>query len=488
MQRFKPAEALEARVLFAAISWDGGGDGVNWDDAGNWSNNQVPTLQDDVTINLPGSEPLITIRTNAACRNLTTHEPVYLSYPGHFVDFTVAQSVNLFADFQIENVTHGGTWNGPGQIIILNNAALMVAPGPINCDIAFEETGTSFGIDGDLVFNGTMVLGAPGDPTPDAVSIDGSVDRSISGTGTFVFEGTDTIFSSKLANNTLAKTLTIGPDIKLLARGTGRLFNNYFGCRTIFKGTIDATTPGALFSANASFVNQGGTINVGNGGFVGLFLDDTSVFGPVNLQSGGGLVLQSAPQVLGGQHTFNVTQPITVPEGASLALSGLFNLNADIDVSGDLILEYTGTSYLNLARQKLTSGYAGGAWNGPGIRSSRAAANAGFALGFGESNEILGPGGGTFGPFTVDDSAVLIRATRYGDANLDGTVNLNDFNALASHFGQSVPGWNRGDFNFDGGVNLNDFNLLASQFGRSAQSARDGLLRGSRRLSLDELA
>ena len=29
--------------------------------------------------------------------------------------------------------------------------------------------------------------------------------------------------------------------------------------------------------ANGTFVNQGATINVAGGGFVGLFLDDTSV-------------------------------------------------------------------------------------------------------------------------------------------------------------------------------------------------------------------
>ena len=266
-------------TLFAAISWDGGGDGVHWDSQANWSNNQVPTIQDDVTINVASSDPLITIRDDAVCRNLTTHETIYLSYPGHFIDFTAAQTVNLFADFQVENVTHGGTWNGPGKIIILNNAALLVAPGTINCDIAFEETGTSFGIDGDLVFNGTIILGTTGDSTPDALFIDGNVDRSITGSGTFVFEGTDPVFSSKLANNTLAKTLTIGPDIKLIAHGTGRLFNNYFGCRTNFKGTIDATSPSTLFTANGTFVNQGATINVAGGGFVGLFLDDTSVAG-----------------------------------------------------------------------------------------------------------------------------------------------------------------------------------------------------------------
>jgi hypothetical protein len=263
--------------------------------------------------------------------------------------------------------------------------------------------------------------------------------------------------------------LTIGPDIKLVAHGTGRLFNNYFGCRTIFKGAIDATAPGAVFTANASFVNQGGTVKVASGGVVGLFLDDTSVIGPINLQSGGGLVLQSAPQVLGGQFTFDVNQPITVPDGASLALSGLFNLNADINVNGDLILEYTGNSYLNLARTRLTSGYANGTWSGSGIRSSRAASTPGLALGFGEASEILGAGG-VFGPFVVDDSAVLIRLTRYGDANLDRTVDLRDFNVLAGLFGATVPAWNGGDFNFDGRADLLDFNLLAGQFGGTVSS------------------
>jgi hypothetical protein len=38
----------------------------------------------------------------------------------------------------------------------------------------------------------------------------------------------------------------------------------------------------------------------------------------------------------------------------------------------------------------------------------------------------------------VDGSAVLARLTRYGDANLDGSVNLSDFNALASNFGKAA--------------------------------------------------
>jgi hypothetical protein len=68
----------------------------------------------------------------------------------------------------------------------------------------------------------------------------------------------------------------------------------------------------------------------------------------------------------------------------------------------------------------------------------------------------------------VDATAVLIRQTRLGDANLDGTVNLQDFNRIAANFGASAGPWSRGDFNYDGITNLIDFNRLAANFGLGA--------------------
>jgi len=66
------------------------------------------------------------------------------------------------------------------------------------------------------------------------------------------------------------------------------------------------------------------------------------------------------------------------------------------------------------------------------------------------------------------DLSVLVRLTREGDANVDGQVNLIDFNRLAGSFGQSNQRWDNGDFNYDGNVNLIDFNRLAANFGQSA--------------------
>src|SRR4051794_30250444 len=45
-------EVLEDRLAPAAVAWDGGGDGTHWGDARNWSNDQLPTAADDVTINI----------------------------------------------------------------------------------------------------------------------------------------------------------------------------------------------------------------------------------------------------------------------------------------------------------------------------------------------------------------------------------------------------------------------------------------------------
>jgi hypothetical protein len=131
------------------------------------------------------------------------------------------------------------------------------------------------------------------------------------------------------------------------------------------------------------------------------------------------------------------------------------------------VQQFFGASPLAEVRQRVQAGYNGGSWNGVGIISSNAAAQSGFAVGYGDAGE-LGLVGGTFGGESVPGPAVLFRLTRYGDANLDGQVNLADFNRLASNFGASNSFWHRGDFNYDGNVNLSDFNLLAANFGLSA--------------------
>ncbi len=65
----------------------------------------------------------------------------------------------------------------------------------------------------------------------------------------------------------------------------------------------------------------------------------------------------------------------------------------------------------------------------------------------------------------IIDNHVLIRPTRIGDATVDGTVNISDFNALVAHFDQKdTATWQEGDFDYDGSVTIQDFLLLAANF------------------------
>jgi hypothetical protein len=64
-------------------------------------------------------------------------------------------------------------------------------------------------------------------------------------------------------------------------------------------------------------------------------------------------------------------------------------------------------------------------------------------------------------------SLTLAASATGGDANLDGSVNLLDFNILAASFGQSGLNWLSGDFTGDSMVGLADFDVLAAHFGQS---------------------
>jgi hypothetical protein len=145
----------------------------------------------------------------------------------------------------------------------------------------------------------------------------------------------------------------------------------------------------------------------------------------------------------GGQGTGRVGA-LTVATGATFDLS-----------DHDFIIDYSGASPLNSIFALLADGR---------LTSSAADANAGHALGYAEASVL---GLTSFSGQQVDETAVLVKYTLEGDANLDGSVNLQDFNRLAASFGAAGRLWHEGDFNYDGLVNLTDFNLLAGNFGQT---------------------
>ena len=77
---------------------------------------------------------------------------------------------------------------------------------------------------------------------------------------------------------------------------------------------------------------------------------------------------------------------------------------------------------------------------------------------------------------------IEIRYTLLGDANLDGTVNAEDFTLFSHNLGQSGMMWDDGDFNYDGTVNAEDFTLFSHNLGQSAADA--GVLNSANGINL----
>ncbi|MEX2138443.1 MAG: PEP-CTERM sorting domain-containing protein [Pirellulales bacterium] len=116
-----------------------------------------------------------------------------------------------------------------------------------------------------------------------------------------------------------------------------------------------------------------------------------------------------------------------------------------------------------------------GTWTGQGITSSSAAAdNSTLSVGWANNADLpLGPYT-TFRGQPVDDTTVLIRGTRIGDANLDGVVNDDDVTIVGATFGMTSGAvWALGDFTYDGAVNDDDVTLLGALYNPTATPVGD---------------
>src|SRR6185436_11268720 len=106
----------------------------------------------------------------------------------------------------------------------------------------------------------------------------------------------------------------------------------------------------------------------------------------------------------------------------------------------------------------------GGSWNGVGIISSAAAASGGLTtVGIGEASAVMGIGGSQtalIGGQTVDSTAVVVKYTYAGDANLDGKINVDDYGKIDFNVTLGTSGWINGDFNFDGKINVDDYGII----------------------------
>jgi hypothetical protein len=170
--------------------------------------------------------------------------------------------------------------------------------------------------------------------------------------------------------------------------------------------------------------------------------------------------------VVAGSNSFIKTFNLTVN------FPGFLNLN-----DNDFILDYSGASQLAAIQFLINQARNGGAWNGlTGITSFTARDNAlhNTALGAMEATDYKSIYGATatFDGQTIDNTAVLVKYTYYGDTDFNGRVNFDDYVRTDSGFNNHKSGWINGDFDGNGQVNFDDYVLIDLAFNTQSGTLR----------------
>jgi endonuclease I len=232
--------------------------------------------------------------------------------------------------------------------------------------------------------------------------------------------------------------------------------------------TLSMTGPGVMNVNGAQSNGSNSTLAV-SAGTVNISTDSGSnAAAPLAVQVGGtGSATFSAQQHLRAL-TVDAADASTT---ASIATDSLSIINGgQVDLTDKSLAIRNGDAgtwngTYSGAQGLVDSGSNNGLWNGTGlITSMPAALNLTTTLGVAKASDVLSiaPGGTTtWTGLEVSENDVLVRYTYSGDANLDGTINADDY-ALIDLYSQT-PGasdYNRGDFNYDGSINADDYALI----------------------------
>jgi autotransporter-associated beta strand protein len=142
------------------------------------------------------------------------------------------------------------------------------------------------------------------------------------------------------------------------------------------------------------------------------------------------------------------------PAGTSVVPAVSVAGGAQLDLTNNsMVIDYTGAvgTLVDDVRQHIQN-----------ARLVSTSATTLIGLGYAD-NAALSPVKASFGGVSVDPSSVLIKYTYFGDADVDGDVDVADLGVLATNW-QQASLWSGGDFDYNGSVDVNDLGLLATNW------------------------
>ena len=331
---------------------------------------------------------------------------------------------------------------------------------------------------------GAVATLGPALTAPGTVTLDGS--RTV---GRLTFGGTSSYTVTAGTGGTLTLNDTAGSPGITVTAGTHTV-----AAPVVLAAGATITTAAGTGLTLGGAVTGSGTLAVAGAGTT-TFSTTATVAVPVSVSGsltfaanvGSTALVRSLPGGLavttGGTATIaaGVQRTLLVP--ATLSVAGRLDVGADdVDVPNGNLAAITALA---------ATAFAGGAWTGPGITSSTAAASAGHLTAVGV---ILNDAGSSPLYATLDGRAaaatdVLVRYTDYGDADLSGTVTAADYLRVDAGFIGHLTGWANGDFNYDGVVDGSDYTLIDNAFDQqSAATARPAVLVATELASVPEPA
>jgi autotransporter-associated beta strand protein len=358
---------------------------------------------------------------------------------------------------QFDNSTYNYTLNGPGAVagttgltkngtavLTINNANSYSGGTALNAGTLNINNAAAIGTGNLTIAGGTTIDNTSGS----AVTL--STNNAQVWNGNFTFGGSNalnmgtgaiTLTSSLTVTTNGSGALTVGPigqsggSSQLTKAGSGTLVLN--GNNTYTGGTN--VTAGRLLIEPTGFATSAlptGMLSIGGSGTVQL-ADNVSA----------GTALGSSNVVL-----------------TSLSLTG----NGRLDIGNNrIIIDYSSpaTDPIASIQTWIKNGFYG--LPGPAIISSDVAtddATSGHNYGIGYADGADGVVAG------LPSGEIEIMFTLLGDANLDGTVNSEDFTQFSHNVGHAGM-WDDGDFNYDGTVNSEDFTPFSTNLNESATDA-----------------
>lgn len=225
-----------------------------------------------------------------------------------------------------------------------------------------------------------------------------------------------------------------GPDPSWLSNQGGLVYN-FSGSSSLPVLNISAGVGRLIGDAGAALPNL--TLNVGGPGVAQVQVSQNLAALQITGDGAVALVAGSGEQITTGS--------LQMSSGATLDLG-----------NGSLVLDDSSTSAMAMVQKLVTNAYDAGQWNQPGITSSEAASKRPY-FGVGFSNAVI-------------PDAILVKSTWYGDANLDGVVNMQDIGLIESGRAGNGTDWQEGDFNYDQKITSDDFLAAAMSIAYGAQT------------------